>query len=172
MDASELPAPPKGFRKEIPVSVKFDVVIRQEGRCSTCGERLGGWKDTQFDHVPALQLRGFDPEAGDTIPAANDPEALFAKHKDCHLAKTTGRKGESKLNALHGDVAEIAKLRRLTDEHREFQRRLLTKGDEVEQPEVPVKKSRWPSRPFSSGGKRAVVEKGTSKGSPGSRRLS
>ncbi|TXM69614.1 hypothetical protein [Methylobacterium sp. WL120] len=157
MAANEVHAPPKGFRKEIPVGVKFDVVIRQEGRCSACGERLGTWKETQFDHEPALQLRSFDLEARDTVPPANDPEALFAKHKDCHLAKTTGRRGESKKNAIHGDVAEIAKLRRVTEEHKAFQRRLLSKGDEEEVVAAPdKKKSRWPKRPFSSGGKRAA----------------
>ncbi len=91
MDANEVHAPPKGFRKEIPCSVKVDVVIRQDGRCATCGERLGTLRDTQFDHEPALQLRTFDPDAYDTIPPANDPEALKGKHKNCHLVKTTGR---------------------------------------------------------------------------------
>jgi len=154
-DGDAVPAPPVGFRKAIPVTVRLDVVIRLEGRCKACGERLGKLADTEFDHVPALQLRGWDVEAGDTIPPANDPEHIQAKHVDCHKAKTTGRKGESKLNALHGDTAEIAKLRRVTKSEIEFRRRLLAKGEpETDADERPKPKSRWPKRPFNRGGKR------------------
>lgn len=41
------------------------------------------------------------------------------------------------------DVPMIAKTKRLTKEHEEFQRRILTPRDER-----PVQKSRWASRPF------------------------
>lgn len=155
MNAITLPAPPKGFRKDIPCHVKVDLVLRQSGLCHTCGELLAASAETQFDHVPAVQLRAYDPEAKDTIPASNSIDHLHAKHKDCHLAKTTGRKGESKLNAVHGDVAEIARLRRLTTEQEAFRRRMLTKGvpsEEVEQ--KPKPKSRWATRKFSTGAPR------------------
>lgn len=152
MDASAAPAPPKGFRKAIPDGVKLRVVLRQDALCSACGERLGEPEGVQMDHVPALQLRGWDPVARDTIPAANDPGALFAKHKDCHAQKTTGRKGESDKNRIHGDVAEIARLRRLARSHDEYRSRLLSKGEanDNEEPE-PKKKSRWPKRSFNRG---------------------
>lgn len=153
MDANTVHAPPKGFRKAIPCDVKVDVVVRQDGRCASCGERLGTLRETQFDHEPALQLRSFDPGTNDTIPPANDPEALKAKHKVCHAQKTTGRRGESDKNAVHGDVAEIARLRRLTQQREEFQRRLLAKGSE-EARDGPERKSRWPKRPFNSRGRR------------------
>lgn len=150
----EVSAPPVGFRKAIPVAVRLDAVIRQEGRCKACGERLGKLAETEFDHVPALQLRCWDPDLLDSIPAANDPEYIQAKHKDCHKAKTTGRKGESKLNAIHGDTAQIAKLRRVTQSEIEFRRRLLAKGEPEPEEDKPQRKSRWPKRPFNRGGKR------------------
>ncbi|WP_298962495.1 hypothetical protein [uncultured Methylobacterium sp.] len=154
MNAKTVHAPPKGFRKSIPCDVKVDVVVRQDGRCASCGERLGTLRETQFDHEPALQLRAFDPDANDTIPPANDPEALKGKHKLCHLVKTTGRKGESDKNAIHGDVAEIHRLRRLTQQREEFQRRVLAKGTDEGARDGPEKKSRWPKRPFNSRGRR------------------
>ena len=146
MVRDEVPAPPVGFRRAIPTSVKLDVIIRQEGRCRACGEKLGTLSDTQFDHVPAIQLRAWNANAGDTIPAANDAEHIEAKHKDCHAQKTTGRKGESKLNAIGGDTASIAKLRRLTAKEQEFRKRMLAKaaGEEIE--EKPKKKHQWPKR--------------------------
>lgn len=159
MNANVLPAPPKGFRKDIPCHVKVDLVLRQGGLCRTCGEPLGASAATQYDHVPAVQLRAYDPEARDTVPASNDIEHLQAKHKDCHLAKTTGRKGESKLNALHGDVAEIARLRRLTADQEAFRRAVLTKGEPKEEVDSGKKPSRWGKRPFPSGGKREPLGK-------------
>jgi hypothetical protein len=149
MSANEVLAPPVGFRKAIPVDVKFDAVIRQEGRCKTCGASLESWKLTQFDHVPAIHLRGWDAVEKDSIPGSNDPEYIHAKHKDCHAKKTTGRKGESKLNAIHGDTAEIAKLRRMTKAEIEFRRRLLSKNEEEPEAERPKPKSRWAKRPFN-----------------------
>jgi hypothetical protein len=159
MSASVLPAPPKGFRKEIPCHVKVDLVLRQSGLCQACGEMLGASAATQYDHVPAIQLRAYDPEAKDTVPASNDIEHLHAKHKDCHLAKTTGRKGESKLNAVHGDVAEIARLKRLTADQETFRKALLSKGEPKEEADSGKRKSRWGKRPFPSGGKREPLGK-------------
>jgi nitrate/TMAO reductase-like tetraheme cytochrome c subunit len=138
--------PPKGFRKAIPVLVKLDVVIRQEGLCKHCGKKLGQLKDTEFDHVPALQRRGWNPEQEDTIPPANDPEAIEAKHADCHLVKTTGRKGESKLSAFGGDIAEIAKTKRLRKKEEAFRAKLLAKATGEEPEQKPKKKYRWPKQ--------------------------
>ncbi len=46
------------------------------------------------------------------------------------------------------DVPQIAKTRRISREHEEFQRRLLTPRDER-----PEKRSRWPKRAFQRRGK-------------------
>lgn len=150
-------APPVGFRKAIPTTVRLDVVIRQEGRCKTCREKLGVLADTQFDHTPALQLRQWDQDIGDTVPAANDPEYIEAKHKDCHAIKTTGRTGESKLSAVNGDVQQIAKIRRLEKKESEFRNRLLVKEDGGEPPPPTKAKRPWPKRPFP---KRTKPQKG------------
>lgn len=77
------------YHPHMPVTVKLDVVIRQEGKCSCgCGEKLGTLKETQFDHVPALCFRKFDETTKTYDPPANDPTRIFAKRVDCHLQKT------------------------------------------------------------------------------------
>ena len=143
-------APPTGFRKAIPVTVKLEVVIRQHSLCTKCSERLGKLDDTQFDHIPAVQLRCWDPEAKDTTPRSNDPEFIFAKHADCHAKKTFGSSEE----LTRGDVTEIARTKRIARETEDFRRRMLAKTDpdaEVPPPRRPKKK--WPSRSFPKRGK-------------------
>jgi len=151
MQREEVKGPPVGFRPAIPVRVKLDSVIRQEGRCKACGEKLGVLEDTQFDHVPALQLRSWDPEEKNTVPPANSADHIEAKHKNCHLKKTTGRKGESrKGDAANGDVPRISKIKRLSKDEAAFRQRLLEKADPL--PETaPTKKSKWGKRPFPKG---------------------
>jgi hypothetical protein len=147
----ELPlAPPPGFRKAIPDKVKLKVVIRQGGNCATCGEKLGKLEDTQFDHVPAVQLRCWDPVAKDTVPPSNDEEHIFAKHTDCHAKKTFG----SKASKRGADVTEIARTKNIAKSTEEFRRRMLAKADpEVEVESSKRPKKRWPSRPFARRGK-------------------
>jgi hypothetical protein len=143
-------APPPGFRKAIPVTVKLEVVIRQHSLCSKCGERLGKVSDTQFDHVPAIQLRCWDADAKDTTPRSNDPGFIEAKHADCHAKKTFGSREE----LTRGDVQTIAHTKRVARETEEFRRRMLAKSDpdaEVAAPSRP--KKQWPSRPFERRGK-------------------
>lgn len=145
-------APPPGFRKAIPVLVKLKAVLANNAICPDCGKPLGGLEGIQFDHDPAIQLRGWDKQAGDTLPACSDPDFIVPRHKDgCHSVKTTGRKGESDKNRIHGDVAQIAKLRRLTKSEVSFRQRLLARDDPESEPDEDAKKphSRWPKRPFN-----------------------
>lgn len=143
---SELPqGPPAGFRKTIPVLVKLQVVIRQNSRCTACGEHLGRLEDAEFDHVPAIQLRCWDADEKDTIPKSNDPEFIFAKHVRCHAEKTFGRVGGSKRGS---DVTEIARTKRIAKDTLEFRRKMLAKSDPSVGPPEPKRKKRWPSRPF------------------------
>lgn len=151
MDATLPLAPPTGFRKGIPVTVKLKVVIRQDSKCATCGERLGKLEDAEFDHVPALQLRCWDPEAEDTVPPANDEGHIFAKHVDCHAAKTFG----SKASKRGADVTEIARTKRIAKDTEEFRRRMLAKGDPdaAVEPSSKRPKRAWPKRSFPKRGK-------------------
>jgi hypothetical protein len=148
MQRDELPpGPPPGWRKAIPDRVKLQVVIRQDGKCATCGERLAAVEVTQFDHIPAVQLRIWDPEVKDTIPPSNDEGHIFAKHTDCHAAKTFG----SKASKRGADVTEIARTKRIAKETEAFRRRMLAKSEpdvEIEQPKRTKKK--WPKRSFPS----------------------
>jgi hypothetical protein len=161
----ELPlAPPPGFRKAIADRVKLKVVIRQGGNCATCGEKLGKLEDTQFDHVPAVQLRCWDPVAKDTVPPSNDKDHIFAKHVDCHAQKTFG----SKASKRGADVTEIARTKRIAKETADFRRRMLSK---LVDPEIQVEpsnkrpKKQWPSRPFSRRGKNEGSRSRDKKGS-------
>ena len=159
---AELPlAPPKGFRKAIPDLVKLKVVLRQDSLCATCRERLGKLEDTQFDHVPALQLRCWDPEAKNTIPPANDVDSIFAKHTDCHAAKTFG----SKASKRGADVTEIARTKRIAKDTEAFRQRMLAKGDPEAEPQPTRPKKQWPKRPFPKRGKN---EKRSARGEEGS----
>lgn len=147
MRTEPVQAPPTGFRKSIPVTVKLDAVIRSSGRCAACGERLGELADVDFDHRPPIQLRAWDPEANDTVPACNDPAFIVPLHKDCHKLRTTGRAGESDLSVHGGDQATIAKVRRLAKGHQDFQRRLMSRG-EGDRATSARPKRKIPSRPF------------------------
>lgn len=145
---SELPSgPPKGFRKKIPDLVKLKVVLRQNGKCATCGEPLGHLEVTEFDHVPAIQLRIWCEETRDTVPPSNDESSIFAKHDDCHAAKTFGTKATKR----GADVTEIARTKRIAKDTEDFRRKMLAKTDPDAAPEPERKpKKKWPSRPFPS----------------------
>ncbi|MCG8446509.1 MAG: hypothetical protein MI753_12430 [Hyphomicrobiales bacterium] len=73
------PSPPKGFRPHMGLAVKLRAAILQLG--------LDPDK-VQFDHDPAIQLRVWDPETGDTKPAANDPRYITIRLKEDHHGKT------------------------------------------------------------------------------------
>ena len=121
--------PPKGYRPAIPVKIKLEVVLRQGGVDPSTGDRLQPLGEgVQFDHNPALQLRAWDEEAGDTIPPANSVEHLVAMNKSSHERKTNGTKATSAGSDKHA----IAKINRLTGK---------TKGRP---------KTNWPSRPLKS----------------------
>lgn len=97
-----LPTPPVNWKRPaMPVQVKLQVCINQNGRDKETGEHLGDVSGVQFDHRPALWERKFDTEArggkGDTIPPANDPSAIDAIKVDTHKRRTkrdAGRKAK------------------------------------------------------------------------------
>lgn len=99
-----IPLPPTGWRgPAMPVRVKLDVVIRQEGKCASTGERLGTLAETQFDHRPPIHERRWDPVAQDTIPPVNDPAHIFAVKVKAHREETKR------------DVRRMGKVRRLRE---------------------------------------------------------
>ena len=160
MQIETVSAPPPGFRKTIPLLVKLEVVLAQDGCCTSCKQRLGELTGLEFDHVPALQLRIWCEETKDTIPPANSAKHIEAKHADCHAAKTFG----SKATGRGSDITEIARVKRLTRKEQEFRQRLLTKSDGVEEPER-KKKYRWPKRKFRSGAPDGQTDAGDQAGS-------
>ena len=107
-----LDRPPKDWKRPaIPVRVKLDVVIRQEGRCKQTGDRLGTLKNTQFDHRPGIWERKFDTVADDTIPPANDPSFIEACTIGGHKVRTHGNGATS----VGSDSHRRAKIKRLTE---------------------------------------------------------
>jgi len=139
-------APPTGYRPKIGVKTTLEAVLLA-ARCPDCGERLGSIDNVHRDHVPPLQMRPWCEETQDTIPPANDPAFIVVRHADCHRDKTTGGKTKAK---AQGDTTEIYRTRRLAAEQAAFRNRLLSKGEDPEEPiERPAKrKSNFPSRPF------------------------
>ena len=92
------PAPPKGFRPHMGLAVKLRAAIRQLGLDP---ERV------EFDHDPPIQARVWDPETGDTKPAANDPRYITIRSKVDHDEKTNRK-----------DKPAIAKTKRLAEAQR------------------------------------------------------
>src|SRR3954467_413830 len=82
-------------------------MLRQDGRCADCGTRLIlGF--LAFDHRPPLALRA---DAED----ANDPDRLAAICWTCDQQKTPM------------DLKEIARAKRLADEHQAWRERMQDK---------------------------------------------
>ncbi|MEI9428648.1 hypothetical protein [Mesorhizobium sp. Cs1299R1N3] len=139
-------SPPTGYRPKISVKTTLEACLVQ-ARCPDCGERLGSLDNIHRDHVPPLQLRAWDAEAGDTIPAANDPKHIVIRHKDCHVGKTSGGKTKAK---AQGDVTEIYRTRRLAREQSAFRERMLKRDppEEDHDDDAKPKKQKIPGRPF------------------------
>jgi hypothetical protein len=73
--------------------------------------------EIQWDHDPPLELRPDNAEGTDYDPPQLDPRHIFPMLKADHKAKTTGRRGESKLSISgNGDKSRIDKVRRLRGE--------------------------------------------------------
>lgn len=124
------PAPPKGYRPNMPTKVKLEAALRALGLTL---------ETVNWDHDPPIQMRVWVPEKGDTEPPANDPAHIVPRRRDDHRRKTSG--GATKARA-QGDVTEIAKTKRLAESQEEFRRRLLAK----EPGDKPERQSKWPSR--------------------------
>lgn len=107
-----LDRPPKDWKRPaIPVLVRLDVVIRQEGKCKQTGDKLGTLKNTQFDHRPGLWERKFNTVANDTIPPANDPASIEACTIAGHKIRTHGNGATTSGSDSH----RRAKIKRLTE---------------------------------------------------------
>lgn len=74
-------------RRALTTLDKLKIMVKQ-ALCPGCGERLGTLSDCEFDHEHQLALGG-----------ADEIENIFAKHVDCHKAKTArdaGRRAKVK----------------------------------------------------------------------------
>lgn len=104
--------PPKGWRpRALTIAEKLQVVVNQRGwhymGAVEALDPMGVGVD--FDHVPAIHERRWDPKKGDTIPPSCDLNYIVAVNRPAHRTKTAKR-----------DIKEIAKTRRLetADERR------------------------------------------------------
>lgn len=117
------------YRPAIPVRIKLDVVIRQEGKCSCgCGKKLGTLKETNFDHDPPLALRqrlvGTDGTFLDYLPSPNDPRYITAMRVECHHKKTNGTAATS----YGSDKHEINKANRIAEGVRKRRGKIRSRG--------------------------------------------
>jgi 5-methylcytosine-specific restriction endonuclease McrA len=108
---------PRAERRSIPGRVRATILLRQDGRCADCGTRLilGFFV---VDHRPPLALR----EPSDD---ANDPERLAAICWQCDQEKTPK------------DLAQIARAKRLAEQHQDF---LARQRDKVPGRRAPSRK--------------------------------
>lgn len=132
-------------RKAIPDKVKLEVVLRQEGRCPACGERLGLLSGLNFDHRPAIINRPVNEDGTDYVPPQLDPEHIEAIHiKPCHDVRTNGPGGEKRITTAGSDKHIARKNDRLQEAQAEFRERLLAKGEPRDPPERSEKRSLFP----------------------------
>jgi hypothetical protein len=130
-------------RKPIPDRVKLLATLREMGLKID---------EVNFDHNPALELRGWDEERRDTIPPANDAEhidlLMIREARRCdgcgreiksHREKTFGRGGEKTITTKGSDIYLIAKERK---------RRKKEAAPTSEAVPKSKPKTKWPSRPF------------------------
>lgn len=103
-------------RKAIPDKIKLEVVLRQDGRCTHCGERLGPLTGLNFDHRPAIINRDVNEAGTDYVPPQLDPEFIEAIHEvPCHDERTAGRGGERRITTAGSDIHIRDKTQRLRD---------------------------------------------------------
>lgn len=115
-------------RKAIPDAVKLRAVLRVEGRCRQCGERLGDLSGLQFDHRPAIINRPVNEDGTDYVPAQLDPEFIEPLHIDCHDIRTNGPGGEKRITTAGSDKHVAAKTKRLAEQ------RMAPPREEAEEP--------------------------------------
>jgi 5-methylcytosine-specific restriction endonuclease McrA len=103
-------------RKAIPDRIKLEVVLRQDGRCPHCGERLGPLTGLNFDHRPAIINRDVNEDGTDYVPPQLDPEFIQAVHEvPCHRERTIGRGGEKRTTVAGSDIHIRDKTKRLVE---------------------------------------------------------
>lgn len=124
-------------RLHIPLGVKLHACLILLG--FTDEEISGG---IQWDHEPALALRFVNPETGEMEPHPNDPRFLRPLANQDHRFKTNGRRGEKRVTSAGSDLHKAAKMRRLSAEQTEMQRRLLEKQPGAPRPKKNTIQSR------------------------------
>lgn len=81
-------------RRQLTTLDKLRIIVRQSV-CPDCGGKIGSLKDCEFDHEHSLALGG-----------ADELDNLFAKHVDCHKAKTKrDAKARAKVRHITGPKA-------------------------------------------------------------------
>ena len=123
-------APPKGFRKYMPLKVKLEALLIHGAVYDADGRQVTDLTLIQWDHCPAVMQREYDALTNDTIPPVNDPRFIVPRAVEVHRKKTAEK-----------DIPEIAKTKRLSDEQRAFRGRLLAKGGSDG-----LARSCWPER--------------------------
>jgi hypothetical protein len=146
------------FRKAIPVKVKLAAALINSitaGTPSSIEAAINIAYAMEFDHRPPLCERPYDTEAGDFIPAQNDPRYIDALDKDYHQERTTGRRpgAEKTVTTRGSDVGERARTKRIKARLETHTAALNAKAGLLVIP-APAKKRpkrKIPSRPFSKG---------------------
>jgi len=121
------PKHPRPRRKNIPLSVKRQVLARQNNHCAECRTIFTTDDKVQFDHRPAIIMRAVNVDGTDYYPPQNDPLHIDALHKLCHLKRTVGRiPGAEKTITVKGSDAWLAaKFRRIENKNKPRKRQTI-----------------------------------------------
>lgn len=141
---------PREKRRDAPLSVKLEVALAQlEDALRALGQIPADIERVvwNLDHWPALELRPHDPETGHHIPHQHDPKALKWLIFETHKAKTTGRRGESKLSLRDGDQGKIAKVDRIRKARAALAEAETRTGEREADRRAGRPKAKIPSRP-------------------------
>lgn len=102
----------------------------------------------RFDHRPPWSEREQNPETLDTIPPANDPDAIHLVKARGHDIRTFGPGGEKRTTTLGSDAHSRAKTRRVQKANAEHEATMAAKANGEPKPKAKFKR-KFPSRPVA-----------------------
>jgi hypothetical protein len=120
----------------MPLKVKLEALLINGPVLDDEGRKVCDLSEIEWDHQPPLQMRVWDEDAEDTIPAANDPRHIVPLWKPVHRTKTAKT-----------DIPAISRTKNLAESHDAFRKRLLSREcGEKRKPSGKIKGRGFPKR--------------------------
>jgi isopenicillin N synthase-like dioxygenase len=122
---------PKLTRPHMPDSVKLQAALLQGIACGSGSGQILHKGEGQWDHAPALELRGYNPATKKYTPDANDPKYIRYMALKPHDVKTHGPGGTKRITAKGGDNHTAAHVGDLSASELAWRKRMEAKGKRV-----------------------------------------